>query len=138
MISQALCNSFKQEILQGIHQASDVYKIALFTSSASLSKATTVYSATNEVSGPGYSAGGIALVGFTTALDWDTAYIDWSTDPSWPTSSLTARGALIYNSTRANRAVAVLDFGADITDVNGTFLVTFPLPAAATVLIRWT
>lgn len=136
MITQALCNSFKAEILQGIHLAADVYKIALFTSAASLSKATTAYAVTDEVVGAGYAAGGIPLVGFTAGLDGDTAYLDWSTDPSWPTSTIAARGALIYNSTRANKAVAVLDFGADISDTNGTFTITLPAPAAATALIR--
>jgi hypothetical protein len=135
-ITQAMCNSFKTEILSGTHVSTDVYMIALYTSAATLSKATTAYSATNEVSGTGYVAGGQTLVGFTAALDTDTAFIDWSTDPSWANSTITARGALIYNSTRSNKAVAVIDFGSDITSTNGTFTVQFPLPAAATALIR--
>lgn len=135
-ITQAFCNSFKQEVLQGVHVSTDVYKIALYTSVATLSKATTAYSATNEVSGSGYTAGGATLSGFTTALDTDTAYIDWTTDPSWPAATITARGALIYNSSRSNKAVAVLDFGSDIVSTNGTFSVTLPAAAAATALIR--
>ena len=135
-ITQAMCNSFKTEILSGTHVSTDTYMIALYTSAATLSKATTAYSATNEVSGTGYVAGGQTLVGFTAALDTDTAFIDWSTDPSWANSTITARGALIYNSTRSNKAVAVIDFGSDITSTNGTFTVQFPLPAAATALIR--
>lgn len=135
-ISAAFCNSYKQELLQGVHQAADVYKIALFTSAATLSKATTTYAATNESSGTGYTPGGATLSGFSVTLDTDTAILDWTTDPSWANASITARGALIYNSTRANKAVAVLDFGADVTATNGTFTVTLPAPAATTGLIR--
>jgi len=137
-ITQAFCNSFKQEVLAMTpHAAGDVYKIALYVSAAALSKATTAYSATNEVAnGGGYTTGGATLVGFTTGLDTDTAYIDWSTDPTWPTSTITARGALIYNSSRSNKAVAVLDFGSDIVSTNGTFTVQLPAAAAATALIR--
>lgn len=134
-ITAALCNSYKQEILQGVHEAGDTYKIALFTSSATLSKATTAYSATNESSGTGYTAGGATLTGFAVTLDADTAILDFA-DAAWPTSTITARGALIYNSSQSNKAVAVLDFGADITSTAGTFTVTMPAPAAATGLIR--
>lgn len=136
-ITAAVCNSFKQELLAMTpHTAADVYKIALYTSAATLSKATTAYSATNEVVGTGYTAAGLTLVGFTVTLDTDTAILDWTTDPSWPAASLTARGALIYNSSRSNKAVAVLDFGSDIISTVGIFLVTLPLPAAATGLAR--
>src|SRR6185295_1759618 len=117
-ITAAVCNSFKQDVLNGVHQPGDTYKIALYTSAASLSKSTTAYSATNEVSGTGYSAGGLALSGFTVGLDTDTAYIDWTTDPVWNPATLSARGALIYNASRSNKAVAVLDFGADIVSTN--------------------
>jgi len=136
-ITQALANSFKQELLAMTpHTAADVYKIALYTSTATLSKATTAYSATNEVVGAGYTAGGQTLVGFTVTLDTDTAILDWTTDPIWPAATITARGALIYNSSRSNKAVAVLDFGADITSTNDNFKVTLPAPAAATGLVR--
>src|SRR3954462_14273983 len=115
-IVAAFCNSFKQELLAMTpHTASDVFKIALFSSAAALSKATTAYATTNEVSGAGYTAGGATLAGFSVTLDTDTAILDWTTNPTWPTSSITARGALIYNSSRSNKAVAVLDFGSDIT-----------------------
>jgi hypothetical protein len=134
-ITAALCNSYKQEILSGTHSSSDTYKIALYTSSATLSKATTAYSSTNEVSGTGYSAGGATLSGFATSLDTDTAILDF-TDPTWASSTITARGALIYNSSKSNKAVAVLDFGSDITSTAGTFTVTLPAAAAATGLIR--
>ena len=136
-ITAAICNSFKQELLAMTpHTAADTYKIALFTSTATLSKATTAYAATNEVVGTGYTATGQTLATFSVTLDTDTAILDWTTDPSWPTSTITARGALIYNSSRTNKAVAVLDFGSDISSTNGTFTVQLPLPAAATGLIR--
>lgn len=136
-ITAAFCNSFKQELLAMTpHTAADTYKIALFTSSATLSKATTAYSATNEASGTGYTAGGATLSGFATSLDADTAILDWTTDPTWPSSTITARGALIYNSSRSNKAVAVLDFGGDITSTNGTFTVTLPAATAAAGTVR--
>lgn len=136
-ITAAFCNSYKKELLDGVHEASDTYKIALFTSSATLSKSTTVYNSTNEVAnGNGYTTGGATLSGFSTSLDGDTAILDWTSDPSWPASTITAAGALIYNSTQSDKACAVLDFGGDITSTNGTFTVTFPAAAAATGLIR--
>lgn len=139
-ITAAVCNSFKLELLPtaaGVHLSGDVYKIALYTSAATLSKATTAYSATNEVAnGNGYTTGGATLAGLTTALDTDTAYLDWSTDPTWPAATITARGALIYNSSKSNKAVAVLDFGGDITSTAGLFTVTLPPAAAATAAVR--
>lgn len=137
-ITAAICNSFKQELLaMSPHTAADTYKIALFTSAATLSKATTAYSATNEVAnGNGYTTGGATLSGFSVTLDTDTAILDFTTDPTWPNATITARGALIYNSSRSNKAVAVLDFGADIVSTSDTFTVTLPAAAAATGLIR--
>lgn len=139
-ITQAVCNSFKLELLPtaaGVHLSGDVYKIALYASAATLSKATTAYSATNEVAnGNGYTTGGATLSGLQTALDTDTAYLDWTTDPTWPASTITARGALIYNASKSNKAVAVLDFGGDIISTNGTFTVQLPAPAAATAPVR--
>ncbi len=137
-ITAAVTNSFKTELLgMTPHTAADTFKIALYTSSATLSKATTAYSATNEVGNSGtYAAGGLTLVGFTVALDTDTAMLDWTTDPQWTGATITARGALIYNSSRSNKSVAVLDFGGDITSTAGTFTITFPAAAAATALVR--
>jgi hypothetical protein len=135
-ITAAICNSFKQEILQGVHEAADTYKIALYTSSATLSKDTTAYTATGEASGTGYTAGGEDLAGFSVSLDGDTAILDFTTNPSWADATITARGALIYNSTQANKAVAVLDFGSDISSTAGTFTVTLPAPTSAAGLIR--
>jgi hypothetical protein len=139
MISQALCNSYKQEILSGIHLAAHEYKIALYTNAAALSKATTAYSVTDEAPATGgYTAGGKVLTGFTTGLINDTAYVDFTADPSWgPGATITARGALIYNNTLAGKnAVAVLDFGSDYSCSNGLYTVTFPVAGETTALIR--
>lgn len=136
-ITAAFCNSFKQELLAMTpHTPADVYKIALFPSTATLSKATAAYSATGEVSGAGYTAGGVVLTGFNVTLDTDTAILDFTTDPTIANSTITARGGLIYNSSRANKAVAVVDFGADTTSTNGTFTITLPAPTAAAGLVR--
>jgi hypothetical protein len=135
-ITAALCNSYKQEILEGVHEAADTYKIALYTSSATLSKATTAYSGTNEVAeAGGYTTGGATLSGFSTSLDGDVAILDFA-DAEWTEATITAAGALIYNSSQSNKAVAVLSFGSDIVSTAGTFKITFPVAAAATGLIR--
>lgn len=133
-ITSAICNSFKQEILEGVHTTTDTFKVALFTSSASLDATTTAYSVTNEVSGAGYDAGGKTLTGLTTGLNSSTAYLTFA-DPVWENSTITARGCLIYNSSKSNKAVAVFDFGSEISSVNGTFTVDFPA-AGASSLIR--
>jgi hypothetical protein len=138
-ITAAICNSYKQEALQGVHGSGDTYKIALYTDAATLSKSTTAYTASGEVAnGNGYTTGGKDLAGFSVTLDGDTAILDWTTDPVWAApSSFTARGALIYNASQSNKAVCVLDFGENVTCTNGTFTVTFPAPAASTGLLRW-
>lgn len=133
-ITTAICKSYKQEILEGIHASADTYKIALYTDAATLDASTTAYSATNEVSGAGYSAGGAILSGYTSGLSSNTAYITFS-DPSWSNSTITARGCLIYNSSKSNKAVAVFDFGANIVSVNGAFNIDLPV-AGSSALIR--
>ncbi len=133
-ITTAICNSYKQELLEGVHASGDTYKIALYSDTATLDKTTTAYSATNEVSGTGYTAGGATLSGFTSGLSSDTAYITFS-DPSWSSSTITARGCLIYNSSKSNKAVAVFDFGSNVVSVSGTFTIDFPT-AGASALIR--
>lgn len=135
-ITAAVCNSYKSEILTGTHVAADTYKIALYPSTATLSDATTAYSATGEVTGAGYTAGGATLAGFSVTTDTGTAVLDFTTDPTWASSTITARGALIYNSTKANKAVCVLDFGSDITSTAGTFTVQLPAATAAAGLVR--
>ena len=135
-ITQAMCTSFKQELLNKEHDLdTDTFKIALYTSSATLSAATTAYSATNETSGTGYTAGGATLTGGAIATSGTTAYADFS-DPSWTTASFTAAGALIYNTSNSNTAVLVLDFGGDFTVTSGTFTITFPTADASNALIR--
>lgn len=131
-----MVTSFKAEILGGIQDLdTDVIKIALYTSAASLDATTTVYSTSNEVVGVGYSAGGNTLASPTISTSGTTAFVDFA-DSSWTTATITARGALIYNSSKANRAVAVLDFGSDKTSTAGTFTVQMPANNATDALIR--
>lgn len=139
-ISQTLTTSFKVELLTGTHNftatTGDSFKIALYTSSASLGASTTAYTASNEVAnGNGYTTGGEALTEITPTSSGTTAYVDFG-DVTWSSSTITARGALIYNSSDSNKAVAVLDFGADKTSTNGDFTVQFPSAGASTAIIR--
>lgn len=135
-ISQCMVTSFKAEILAGIQDLdNDVIKIALYTSAANLDATTTVYTISGEVVGAGYTAGGNILTGVTINTSGTTAFVDFS-DSDWPLSSITARGALIYNSSKANRAVAVLDFGSDKVSSQGTFTVQMPANNATNALIR--
>ena len=138
-ITTAMCTSFKSEILQAIHNfllsGGDTFKIALYTSSATMSAATTAYSATNETSGTGYSAGGNTLTRIDPTTSGTTAYTDFA-DSAWSTSTITARGSLIYNSTDSDKAVIVNDFGADKTSTAGTFTVVFPTADASNAIIR--
>lgn len=135
-MTQAIPTSFKAEILQGIHDSADTYKIALYTSAATLGAATTAYTTTNEVSGVGYTSGGQTLSGFSVTTSGTTAILDFTTDPSWENATITARGALIYNASKANKAVMVLDFGSDKSNSEGTFTIRLPLPDATNGLIR--
>lgn len=135
-ISQCMVTSFKAEILGGVQDLdTDVIKMALFTSAASLDATTTVYSTSNEVVGVGYTAGGNTLASPTITTSGTTAYVDFA-DTSWTTATITARGALIYNSSKADRAIAVLDFGSDKTSTAGTFTVQMPANNATDALIR--
>lgn len=132
-IVQTQTTSFKLELYQAIHNfTADTFKIALYTASANLNEATTVYSADNEVSGSGYTPGGIALTGIVLGSENYTAYVNFANAVFG--ASVTARCALIYNSSKANRSVAVLDFGADKTSTN--FTVTMPATTASAALIR--
>ena len=133
MITAGLTTSFKKEVLLGVHDLeNDVLKIALYTSAADLGPNTTVYSATNEVSGTGYVPGGVQLSGATIATDGYTAYVSFA-DVVF-NAAVTARCALIYNVSKANRSIAVLDFGSDKTSTN--FTITMPANTASTALIR--
>ena len=133
-IVQTQCTSFKKELYQAIHDLStDTIKMALYTGNVSLGAETTVYSTSNEVVASGYTAGGNVLTGVAISTSGYTAYVNWA-NTSW-TAALTARCALIYNASKANRAIAVVDFGADKTSTT-TFLVTMPANTATTALIR--
>lgn len=136
-ITQAMCTSFKVDLLDGEHDfGANTFKIALYTSSATLDATTTAYSATNETSGTGYTAGGNTLtVSTTPTSSGTTAFLSFS-NTTWSTASITARGALIYNSTNANKAVAVLDFGSDKTSTAGDFTIQFPTADASNAIIR--
>jgi len=133
-IAQTQTTSFKKELYQGIHDLStDTIKIALYTAAADLNAATTAYSSANEVVASGYTAGGQVMTGVSINSDGYTAYVNWN-NVSWSTS-VTARCALLYNASKSNKSVAVLDFGADKTS-NGTFLITMPANTATAALIR--
>jgi hypothetical protein len=140
-ITQAMATSFKVEILGGDFDfssgTSQVFKIALFTSAATLSAATTAYSTSNEVSGTGYSAGGNTLtISANPASSGTTAFLDFA-DTTWSSATITARGALIYLANGGtNPAVAVLDFGADKTSTAGDFTIVFPAADASNAIIR--
>ena len=139
-ITQAMCTSFKQELMVGTHDftatTGSSFKIALYTSSATLGATTTAYSATNEVSGTVYTATGEALTNVTPTTSGTTALTDFA-DQTWASSTITARGALIYNDTAAgDPAVLVLDFGADKTSTAGDFTVVFPAADASNAIIR--
>ena len=134
-IVQTQTTSFKAQLYQGIHDlTTDVIKIALYTANANLNADTTVYSSTNEVAATGtYVAGGATMTGITVSTSNYTAYVGFD-NVSW-TGVITARCALIYNSTQGNKSVAVLDFGSDKTSVT-TFLITMPANTVTTALIR--
>ena len=141
-ITSAICSSFKQELLQGKHSfessGGHTFKIALFTSSASLGAATTDYSTSNEISntsGSAYTAGGATLTSVTPTTDSTTAICDFA-DVSYTSASFTANGALIYNDTQSDKAVAVIAFGSDKTVTSGTFTIQFPTADATNAIIR--
>jgi len=136
-ITTAMCSSFKKELFEGVHDfTAHTFKMALYTSSATLGAATTAYSATNEVSGTGYTAGGQALDNPTVTLSGTTAFIDFD-DETWTNATITARGALIYNDTVAgDPAVAVFDFGSDKTSTAGDFVVQFPTADSSNAIVR--
>jgi hypothetical protein len=132
---QTLTTSFKQEILLGVHDLdTDTIKMALYLATADLGAATTVYTTSGETSGTGYTAGGEILTGVTVLTADTTAYVDFA-DPSWDPAAFTARGALIYNASKSNKAIAVLDFGSDKTATT-VFTVQMPANTATSALIR--
>ena len=142
-ITSAVCNTFKTEVLRAIHNftasSGNSFKLALYTSSATLNKSTTAYSSSNEISntsGSAYSAGGAALTSVTPALSTDTACCDFS-DLSFTSASFTANGCLIYNDTASgDPAVCAIAFGSDKTVTSGTFTIQFPTADASNAIIR--
>jgi hypothetical protein len=145
--TQAICTTFKQELMLGLHNftvsTGNLFKIALVTSATTISGATDHYSGgTNNINsevanGNGYTTGGMNLTNVTPTVSSTTALTDFGpTDPTWSASTITARGALIYNSTSANRSVLVLDFGSDKSSSSGDFTVVFPAADAANAIIR--
>ena len=138
-ISTAMCTSFKQELLVGTHKftatSGNSFKLALYTSSASLGAGTTAYTTSNEVSGTGYTAAGAALTSVTPTTSGTTAFCDFS-DLTFSSSTITANGALIYNDTQSDKAVCALAFGGDKTSTAGDFTITFPTADASNAIIR--
>jgi hypothetical protein len=135
-ILQGMCSSFKQESWLGIHDLdTDTLKMALYTANANLSQATTVYTTADEVVGAGYTAGGEVITGAQVLLSGTTAYLTFN-NPVWSGASFVCRGGLIYNASKADRAIAVIDFGADKT-ASGTFTVQLPAATAASALLRF-
>tara|TARA_R110000822_G_scaffold89151_1_gene206160 strand:- start:514 stop:984 length:471 start_codon:yes stop_codon:yes gene_type:complete len=152
-ISQAICTSFKKELLQGVHNftngsgggtttttgSGNAFKLALYTSSADLSATTTAFTTSGQSSGTGYSSGGAALTNVTPSTASTTALTDF-VDLTFSSSSVTARGAMIYNSSTtagaANRSVLILDFGGDKVSSAGDFTISFPTPDASNAIIR--
>ena len=138
-ISTAMCTSFKQELLVGTHNftatSGNSFKLALYTSSASLGASTTAYSTSNEVSGTGYTAAGAALTNVTPTTSGTTAFADFA-NLTFSSSTITANGALIYNDTQSDKAVCALAFGGDKTSTAGDFTIQFPTADASNAIIR--
>lgn len=138
-ITSAICTSFKQELLVGTHNftasSGNSFKLALYTSSASLGASTTAYTTSNEVSGTNYTAGGNALTSVTPTTSGTTAIVDFA-DLTFGTATVTARGCLIYNDTQSDKSVAAIDFGGDKTSTAGNFTIVFPSPTATGAIIR--
>ena len=141
-ITSAICTSFKQELLVGTHNftatTGNTFKIALYTSSATLGAGTTAFSSSNEItntSGTAYTSGGATLTSVTPTTDSTTAVCDFA-DVSFTNASFTANGALIYNSSQSNKAVAAIAFGSDKTVTSGTFTIEFPAQTATNAIVQ--
>lgn len=135
MIAQTQCTSFKAECYQGIHDLiNDTIKVALYTSAADLNESTTLYSSDNEVTGTGYVAGGQIMTGVTVNASGSVAYVNFS-NVVWNPAQFTARGALIYNASKANRSIAVLDFGSDKSTTT-LFTLIMPANTSTSAIIR--
>ena len=146
MITQAIASSFKSELLQGVHNfgtnstypspgaGGNTFKLALYTSAATLSSATTAYTTSGETTGTGYTAGGGTLVNVGVSLSGTTAYLSFDAY-TWTSATISAAGALLYNSTQSNKAVAVFSFGGTYSSTNGNFTITFPSNTSSTAVL---
>lgn len=138
-ISTSFTTAFKQALMQGLHNfnnpGGNTFKIALYTSSATLGASTTAYSATNEITGTNYTAGGNTLAAVTPTTSGTTAFTDFA-DTTWSASTITANGALIYNANASNASTVVLAFGSDKSSSNGDFTIVFPAADASNAIIR--
>jgi hypothetical protein len=141
-ITQAMCTSFKKQLMEAEHNfkstGGSTFKIALYTSSATLDSSTTAYTTSNEVVGTGYTAGGNTLTNISPTSSGTTAFVDFN-DVTWTTATITARGAMIYNSSSTNYtnpSVCILDFGTDKSSSSGNFTIQFPTPDASNAIIR--
>jgi len=138
-ITQSMATSFKKELLEGKHNflasGGNSFKLALYTSSATMGAATTAFTTTNQAAGTNYSSGGNALTNVNPASSGTTAFTDFA-DLTFGTATITARGCMIYNDTNADRNVAVFDFGGDKTSTAGSFTITFPTADASNAIIR--
>lgn len=138
-ITSAICTSFKGELGTATHNFTNgtghTFKCALYTSTATLGAATTAYSATNEITGTGYSAGGTTITSSTPVTSGTTAIFDF-TDAQWTTATFTANGCLVYNSSASNKAVFVIAFGSDQTVTAGTFTIQWPTPDSSNAIVR--
>mgnify|MGYP001145804543 FL=1 len=136
-ITQAMCTQFKRDVMLGLHDLdTDTIKVALYTSSATLDATTTAYTTSNEVAnGNGYTTGGVTLANASVITNSTSGCFD-SDNPEWTSATFTARGALIYNDTESDLAIAVLDFGGDFSVAGGTFRIVFPAQTANTAIVR--
>ena len=138
-ITSTLTTSFKKELLTGTHNftnsSGNSFKLALYTSSATLGAATTAFTTTGQASGTNYTSGGAALTNVTPTSSGTTAFTDFS-DLTFGTATITARGCMIYNDTNGDKSVATIDFGGDKTSTAGDFTIVFPAAASGTAIIR--
>ena len=136
-ITQAMCTQFKRDVMLGLHDLdTDTIKIALYTNAATLNATTTAYTTSNEVAnGNGYTTGGVTLANASVIVNSTSGCFD-SDNPEWTSATFTARGALIYNDTESDLAIAVLDFGGDFAVAGGTFRIVFPAQTANTAIVR--
>ena len=136
MIISGLCATAKRDFIMGVHQPHDHYKVALYSSMANLSPATEFYTTHGEITGQGYERGGMPLRGYKCVIDGTIAVMGWTEDPVWRNASISAHGALFYNSSKQNRALVVVDFGQVIASTFGDYRLRLPPVAADTAIVR--